>query len=55
MENRQKFDQKVVVTDILGKIVQEKSELVWVIPFAQELSMQVCREVLEIKYSISKN
>ncbi len=55
MKKKQKINQVALISEILGNMVQEKSELVWVTPFSKEISSQVCREVLETKYPISKN
>ena len=55
MKKTQEINEMTLISEILGKVVQEKSELVWVTPFSKEVNSQVCREVLKTKYVISEN
>ena len=55
MKKTQEINEMTLISEILGKVVQEKSELVWVTPFSKEVNSQVCREVLKTKYAISEN
>ena len=55
MKKTQEINEMTLISEILGKVVQEKSELVWIAPFSKEVNSQVCREVLKTKYVISEN
>lgn len=55
MKKTQEINEMTLISEILGKVVQEKSELIWITPFSKEVNSQVCREVLKTKYVISEN
>ena len=49
------MNEITLIYEILGKVVQERSGIMWTIPFTKEISSRVCAEVLKTKYFICNN
>ncbi len=54
MEEIKEINDTVLMAEVLGAIVQERSELVWVVPFSKEIEKQVCKELF-CRFPIAKN
>lgn len=54
MKNVELINDNVLVAEVLGSVVCEKSDLVWVVPFTPELQKQILVELFS-EFPISEN
>lgn len=45
MEEIKEINDTALIAEVLGAVVQEKNELVWVVPFSEEIHKQMCEEL----------
>lgn len=45
MEEVKQINDAVLIAEVLGAIIQEKADLVWVVPFSDEMQEQVLYEL----------
>ena len=55
MKNIYGINENALIYEIMEKVIQEKNDLIWILPFSQELNSKVCAEVLKTKYFICNN
>ena len=54
MEEIKEINGTALLAELLGSVVQEKNDLVWVVPFSEEIQKQICGELFS-KFPIGKN
>jgi len=50
----EEINETALLAEVLGIMVQERNELVWVVPFSEENQKQVCKELFS-GFPISEN